>query len=317
MRLSIRTAAFSFVLSVMLWLYITLQAEYEVTVPVRLDVQLPPQRSLREPLPDRVYVKLRGSGWSLLNAMYLDRSARVVVSIPPHTQRGTIGESELRAGFRSSASVAVAIIEPTAIEYDLGTIVQKKVPLVPNVEYEPADGYVLARRLFVVPDSVVVIGSESVLDTVTHWTTRPLVRKQLRRTTVDVVEVVSSPIVRVLPEKILVKGIVQQVAEVTYYDVPVRIESALPSSVRVAPLMVTVTLRGGIEDIVRLLDRDEVPVSVSISREQLRRTGELIEPRVDAPPWAAAVIVEPRFLHYRTILDRPSERGAMSSDASP
>lgn len=192
MRLSIRTAAFSFVLSVMLWLYITLQAEYEVTVPVRLDVQLPPQRSLREPLPDRVYVKLRGSGWSLLNAMYLDRSARVVVSIPPHTQHGTIGESELRAGFRSSASVAVAIIEPTAIEYDLGTIVQKKVPLVPNVEYEPADGYVLARRLFVVPDSVVVIGSESVLDTVTHWTTRPLVRKQLRRTTVDVVEVVSA-----------------------------------------------------------------------------------------------------------------------------
>lgn len=302
MRLSVSTVAFSLLLSVSLWLYISLQADYQMTVPVRVDWQLPADRSLESPLPSQLYVKLAGSGWNLLNALYFDRSMRVEIKLSPQSQARTITEAELRAGFRSSVPLRVLSIEPTVISYQLGIIAQKKVPVVANVQLTPANGYVLARPLVVVPDSALLIGSTSVLDTLKQWPTEPFVRSNLQATIVELVPLVQSPIVRVLPERVLVKGIVQQLAEITYEDVPVIAEQPLDASEQLLPPIVRVTLRGGLADIQTLLDRAEVPVSVSVSAAQLRQQGELVQPTVHAPAWVVEAICEPRWLVYRRLM---------------
>ncbi len=317
MRISIRTAAFSLVLSVMLWLYITLQAEYEVTMPIQLEVHLPSDRSLASPLPAEVYVKLRGTGWNLLNALYLDRSTRIALQLPRDQRTGTLTQAELRAAFRSPVPLRVAEIEPSDLRYQLDIIAQKKVRLEPNLRLDVADGYVLARPLVIVPDSVVVIGSQSVVDTISRWRTVPLERTNLHRSILELVDVEPSPIVRILPEKVIVKGVVQQLAELTYYDVPVNIEARMPADAAVLPSRLKVTVRGGLEDIERILDRAEPPLTLRLTQNQLRSGGELFEPIVDAPAWVHSVALQPRFLVYRRVVPSSDSGFAIRSDASP
>lgn len=307
MRISIPTAAFSLLLSVLLWLYISLQADYQTTIPVRVDWQLPADRSLESPLPPQLYIRLSGSGWNLLNAMYFDQSTRVEIKLSPQYRAGTITEAELRAGFQSSVPLRVLGIDPTAISYQLGIIEQKKVPITADVKLATADGYVLARPLVVVPDSALLIGSTSVLDTIDHWQTEPFVRTNLHADVVELVPLVRSPIVRVLPEHVLIKGIVQQVAEITYEDVPVSVEQPLEASEQILPPIVRVTLRGGLADIQALLDRADMPVSVNVSAAQLRQQGELVQPAVHAPAWVLAAICEPRWLVYRRVVDESGQ----------
>jgi hypothetical protein len=317
MRISIRTAIFSLVLSVMLWLSITLQAEYEVTVPVRLDIRLPRDRSLVSALPSQLYVKLRGTGWNLINALYLDRSTRIALDLPAAERAGLITEAELRAAFRSPVPLGVSSIEPARLEYRLDIIARKKVPLLPRVDLRTADGYVLTGPLVVVPDSVVVIGSQSVVDTIRRWTTVPYVQTDLRTNALELVETERSPIVRVLPEKVLVKGVVQQLAELTYYDVPVHVDAPLPQGAMIAPTCVTVTIRAGLGDIERILDQALPPITVHIGQQQLGVGAELITPHVDAPPWVHSAQLEPRYLVCRYVVGTLAVGSAIRREASP
>ncbi|GIV53943.1 MAG: hypothetical protein KatS3mg039_0461 [Candidatus Kapaibacterium sp.] len=316
MRISIRTAAFSLLLSLMLWVFVTLQAEYEVTAPISLDLQLPADRSLRSPLPAELYVKLRGSGWNLLNVLYLDRSTRIVVDLPRDQRHGTLSQAELRAGFRSPVPLRLVSIEPSAMDYELDIVAQKKVRVQPQVELGAADGYVLTRSLVIVPDSVVIVGSQTVVDTIQRWRTASVRRTDLRKSIVELVPMERSPIVRVLPEKVLIKGVVQPLAEVTYYDVPVRIEAQLPPDAEILPPMVTVIIRAGLEDIEQTLDSRTLPVTVRIGQQQVSSDAELIEPSIVAPSWVHSVAWQPRFLVYRQVKGALAG-SAISKDASP
>ncbi|MCS6999848.1 MAG: hypothetical protein RMK00_00230 [Bacteroidota bacterium] len=302
MRISIGTAAFSLLLSLMLWLFIAFQEEYEVTAPIRFEVQLPPDRSLESPLPEHVYVKLRATGWNLLNALYLGGSTRISVGLAGRAAEGIISEAELRSGFRSSVPLRIVSIEPNAISYRLGNIVQKKVPLVPQVAIEPADGYLLVPPLVLVPDSVVVVGSEETVKRIHAWDTQQRTYRNVQTTVVGLVEVVQSPLLRVLPERVLVKGVIQPVAEMTYFDIPVVVESPLQAGETLLPSVVTVTVRGGLGEIERLLDRQEIPVSVRISPQQLRGKGEMVAPIISTPPGVQAVTCEPPYVVLRRII---------------
>ncbi|MCX7929561.1 MAG: hypothetical protein N2663_02435 [Chlorobi bacterium] len=301
MRLSIRTAVFSFVLSVMLWLYITLQGEYEVTVPVELQVRVPSDQWLDSPLPGQLDVRLRGSGWNLLNALYLDRSMRITVEVTSRQRQGQLTESDLRSGFRSPAQLRLIGIEPQSIEYRLSSVSQKKVPISPDIHFATADGYLVSRPLVLVPDSVLLIGSRSVLDTIRGWQTQSLVRQNVHRSIVELVELERSPILRVLPERVLVKAVVQQIAEATYYDVPVVLEPGPATTKELIPSHVTVTIRGGLEDIERLLEQAEIPITVRVLRTQLASGAEMITPVVNAPAWIRDITVQPQFLLYRRL----------------
>lgn len=298
MHISIRTAAFSLLLSVLLWLYITLQAEYDVTVPIPLEIRVPPNRSLDVPLPSEVYVTVRGRGWNLLNALYLDRSIRIAVDLPARTSEGSITESEMRAQLRTGVPLRVLRIEPTAIDYRLDVLVQKKIPILPRVDVNAADGYVFVPPLVVVPDSAVLVGSARTVDSLTSWPSEQRVYRNVRRSVITLVPMERSALVQVLPEKVLVKATIEPVGELTFYDVPVSV--SLRAGELVLPSYVTVLLRGGLRNIERILESDSIPIHVSISAVQLERGGELVVPAVEVPTGVEAIVV-PRFLVRRRI----------------
>jgi hypothetical protein len=300
MRISIRTAAFSFLLSVLLWLYITLQAEYDVTAPVPLEVRVPANRSLEVPLPSEVYVTLRGSGWNLLNALSIDRTIRIAVDLPARTDDGTLTETEMRAQFRTTVPLRIVRIEPSAIDYRLDVLAEKKVPILPRVDVSAADGYVLVPPLVVVPDSAVLVGSARVVDSLSSWPTELRVHRSERRSVITLVPLERSPIVKVLPERVLVKATIDPVGELTLYDVPV--STSLRAGEELLPMHVTVLLRGGLRTIERLLERDSIPLRVGVPPALLDRDGELVAPTVEAPPGIEA-IVTPRFLVRRRVSD--------------
>jgi hypothetical protein len=297
-RISIRAAAFSIFLSVILWLYITLQGEYDVTVPVPLELQLPANRSFDVAPPSSVYVTLRGSGWNLLNALYIDRSVRIAVELPSQSRGGTISEAELRSRFRSAVPIRVLRIEPSSIDYQLGVLVQKKVPILPRIAVTAADGHVFVPPLVLVPDTAVVVGSARVVDSLSCWPTQQLIRSNQRQTFTELIALEQSPIVRVLPEHVLVKAAIEPVGELTLYDVPV--QSSLNSDEYVLPPYVTVLLRGGLSRIERLLERDDLAIRVTLPDERSNRDHELLEPIVVVPPGIQAS-VSPRFLVTRRI----------------
>ncbi len=305
-RISLRAAAFSLILSVVLWLYITLQAEYDVTVPIPLELRLPANRSFDVAPPSLVYVTLRGSGWNLLNTLYIDRSVRIAVDLPSQSRGGTISEAELRSRFRTAVPIRVLRIEPSSIDYQLGVLVQRKVPILPRVVVTSADGHVFVPPLILVPDSAVVVGSARVVDSLSSWPTQQLMRINQRQTFTELLALEQSPIVRVLPDHVLLKAAIEPIGELTLYDVPVHL---WPNSDEyVVPPYVTVLLRGGLSRIEHLLERDDFAIHVTLPEEPSGHDHELVEPIVVVPPGIQAS-VSPRFLVTRRMKTMMNEHG--------
>jgi hypothetical protein len=66
-RRNVGILAYCIVLAALLWGYVTLTRTYEDYIAVPFAVQTPRSAALLSTVPDRVTIRVRGTGWQLLN----------------------------------------------------------------------------------------------------------------------------------------------------------------------------------------------------------------------------------------------------------
>ena len=253
-------------LSLMLYVAVQLQQPVTESFPIKLNVLLPPGRTLQQK-PPTVQVEVSGKGSQLMKLRSLPGAFTRQV---PDTLSGSIWTIFLEPSdldLPKGADVRVVDIRPRAITLMLDSVARKDVRIVPFVTVVPDSGQVLHGGISISPTIARLVGPEKNLATIESVTTIPTeiasVSGAFSRTVP--IDTTRLGIVRISPRQVTVTGEMGMLAERTFPSIPVETGAGAVTSFVMTPARVSVAVRGP-EARVRTLTRDSVRVIAHIGR---------------------------------------------------
>lgn len=163
-------------LSFMLWLSLSLGEERAVTLdlPIRV-AEVPEGQALAETPPSSARVQVRGSGLELLRLLYDPPSIRVSATSE------VVGLEEA-LDLPQVADVRVESIIPSSIELQMEPRTTRPIPVISRAEIELASAHELLSEPELEPDSIQVVGAQSIVDSLSGWPTEQIVIEDLQDT---------------------------------------------------------------------------------------------------------------------------------------
>lgn len=272
----------SIIFSVVIWASVTLSGDFysTVTMPVKF-VDLPAGFSVGEKTPHFVTLKLKGKGWKIAS---LSIGKQVEYIVPVEKRTGKVKIDLLNAINDNSwigSDLQITDIFPREINFFIDEVGIKKIPVEPELELKFKSGYGLASPIEIIPDSVLISGSKSVLKEISNIQTEKTVL-ELDESSSEVVSLQKFSGLSVYPENVTIKFNVQQVVEKEFISIPVKVENVPPDrSVVLNPGEVTISVKGGI-DILGKLSNEDFKVYTNYI-EMLRDTLGSIIPVIELP----------------------------------
>lgn len=284
-------------LSTVLWLTVTRDHVVERSLRVPLEYQnIPAELELTGEPPASVDVRIRGAS-SLLARL---EPGEVVAVLDLHGARpGQRLFHLLTDQVRVPFGVEVTQVAPPTLSLTLERSGRRRVPVVPEIEGEPAPGFV-AGRVTVDPPFVEVTGPESRLNAIREATTEPISVQGAMADVRDRVTIgVADAALRLNEPRsaAVVVEIVPAPIERSVKDVRVRVRNAGQGlRVSVRPATVTVVLRGRREAL-GALDASRLEVFVDVA--SLGPGRYVLPARGEAGPDYGVVRTEPETVEVR------------------
>ena len=250
-----------------LLLYVAVAAQEQVTqeLPMRLDVRVPPGRTLLG-APDALTVVLRGKIAELLRL----RLFRQVITLQvPDTLSTATWTTALQVGsvdLPKGADVQVAEIKPSNITIQLDSVASKEVPIVARVTVQPESGQAIDGGLQITPSVARLVGPDRLLSRIESVATVPTAFDAVRGSFTRLVQIDTSllGIVRVTPLDVRVSGSTTAVFERVFNLLPVESGAGPLTGYELRPSRATVVVRGP-EAVVQALTKDSLKVIVHLT----------------------------------------------------
>ncbi|NER11070.1 YbbR-like protein [Muriicola jejuensis] len=155
--------------SFMAWLISQLSETYTDQVTFKLNyVRVPDTLLLMGASQDDVSLAVRGSGWQFLGSRFSSGTLNINLSKVTYNRgRFFLGEQNYREQLSSALPDAMSVVRwnTDTLFFEFSRLVSKKVPVIPEIELNLAQDYLLERDLEIMPDSVLITGPEKELDT--------------------------------------------------------------------------------------------------------------------------------------------------------
>jgi YbbR domain-containing protein len=163
-------------LSLVLWLSLTLQEQRMVSIAFPVEIAgVPEGQALVERPPSSVTVQLRGTGMDLL---------RLVFTPPPIQVRAEQGRVDVQEALNLPRAVNAQVesVTPRVIDVQMEPRIQRTVPIRPRLHVQLEAAHELIEPPTIEPDSVTVVGAESVVQSLAEWPTDSLVMRNVQDT---------------------------------------------------------------------------------------------------------------------------------------
>lgn len=232
-------------LGLLLWVNVSVEERVEQEVPVRMEWEVRDTSVVLVDAPDQVGALVQGRGGDVIDMGTSGPSIRYVVDSATAGTR-TVRLRPDMVSKPQSANVQVISVRPSEIRLRFEQRTARRVPVRPNLEAEAAENFAVVAGPVVEPDSVVIRGPRSEVDSVGIVTTESRSLAGLRRTRrvdlrVQLPEGVAH--VDVSPGIVLATVEVDSVVERTF-RLRVRRSAPIPADLVPRPDSVTVTVRG-------------------------------------------------------------------------
>lgn len=283
----------SIALAALIWLLVSGEQIVERALRIPLEfTNLPAQLELVGDTPTVVDVRVRGSSGALsrvatgeLVAVLDLRTAR------PGQRLFHLTGADVRAPF----GIEVVQIAPSNVSIAFELAATKVVPVVPGVEGEPADGYVVGT-VTADPATVVVVGAASAVARLTAAITEPLSIAGATEPVTESVNIgVADPSVRLQSPESAQVTVNVTAAPVEWAIAGITVRAAAGESAQISPTEVTVFVRGPRDARASTVEDFEA----SVDTEGLRAGLFQLRVRVTPPARVGVIRVEPPFVRVR------------------
>ncbi|MEZ4985101.1 MAG: YbbR-like domain-containing protein [Saprospiraceae bacterium] len=288
-----------FAIAFFFWLMVKLSKDYTIVAPFSLVYELPTGRAFVNSPPQVVYANLRASGWSLIR--YTVKNAKKYALRYPvgNADIFSVSTATLRDDIDSLLSDGILITDllTEGIIVQIEKQATRKIPVVAHTQLTFASEYGLTGDIHTTPDSVVITGPRSVIDTIQVWATDSLLLKGLDQSVAQSVALrQTNGTVRIEPTEVLVHIPVQRYIEKTF-QLPITIVHTNQDSVRVFPDKVTLTCVLGLDDFDLVVADDfEVVAHIPLSNHGLQNA--VIVELTSYPDYVRSWTITPRSVEY-------------------
>jgi len=297
-RFTILNITGSVLLAMTLWLYVSLTRTYEGDVLVPVIAIPPPGQTVLSNVPKFITVHVRTSGLNLVNMTYYNKPQACTLLVPRMQSLGpdqyAMNNAELLRTLSDVVPSRMLSTIPSELTVRTGTPEIAKVPLTVPYAISVRPGFILASPPTPDVKMVTIRGMKSVVENIKQWSTRKVFMDDAHEAAVIEVPVLDSlaSSVDVSPKLIKVRLDIQRLADQQIVDVPVKlVGAAAQAGAAVRPSHITVTVRGGVENIATL-SRDDLTAEI----EQIPTSG-YTTPKVRLSKNARVVSVTPRLVH--------------------
>ena len=210
-----------FLLSVVFWFMTKLSKEYEGTIkyPVVYN-NLPDNKLLQENPLDFIEVYVKASGFKLISAkvspnkLEIDASNIYYKSLTDYYL--LVSQQKLAIQKQMMTGVQIDHFIRDSIAFNLGLLRSKKIPvnLVTDITFD--DRYELKEAISINPDSILIQGPESILDTISFISTTLFQKNQLNSSIKEFINIKKFPKesnIRIQQDKIEIYAIVEEFTE--------------------------------------------------------------------------------------------------------
>lgn len=302
-RFSLVSLLMSFLLAVGLWIYVSMNSQYTTVVDLPLFVNLPEDRAIETPIPQTIRAQVRGAGWQLFNLNF-SFPPRCVVTISDEMLQGDqttfrLTRKVLEQGIQLPAQVEPLGFIPDTLAFQVGTVSRKRVPVYPVLDVTLQDGFIITGIPHVEPDSVDIMGNRNILENISFWKTEPIQLENLYKPASMTARLSDSlgNIVQLSRSVVSVYLDVQQIAEMTFTNVPVELLSApANNNILLQPSTISLTVRGGINQI-SILSQNDIKVYVDYA-DLLQNTTGILTPKVTLPADINVLNMTPPRIRY-------------------
>lgn len=152
-------------LALLLWLYASTDKSYEYTFSYSLELaNLSPDFILAEPLPKVVKIKVYGRGKELLKFLLFEKKNLKIDAREFHTGKRMFPLKKEMVDIPEGLDLsAMEVLSPRDLKINLQKVEEKKVPIIAQLSFTPAEGYFIKGEAKLIPDRVRVRGpSESI-----------------------------------------------------------------------------------------------------------------------------------------------------------
>lgn len=252
-------------LSLMLYLVVAAQEQVTQELPMKLEVRVPPGRTLLD-APRELTVVLRGRITELLRL----RLFRQVIPLQvPDTLSSAFWTSPIppqSVELPKGADVQVSEIRPAVVTIQLDSVASKEVPIVPRFTVVPESGQAFEGGLQITPSVARLIGPERLLSRIESVSTLPSAFDKVSGPFTRVAQIDTAPlgVVRISPHDVRVSGSTTAVFERVFNFLPVESGAGPLTGYELRPARATVVVRGP-EAVIQALTKDSLKVIVHLT----------------------------------------------------
>jgi len=250
-----------------LTLYVAVAAQEQETqdFAMRLDVRVPPGRTMLSD-PPSVRVTLRGKGGELLKLRLFRQiiTLRVPDTLSSATWIRTIAPSDIE--LPKGADLLVADIAPRDVAIQLDPVASKEVPIVARVQVVPESGQTLEGGLQITPSVARIVGPDRQVAAIESVSTVPTALDGVHGTFTRFVplDTTTLGVVRLAPKEVRVTGSTATVFERVFNLLPIESGAGPLTGYELQPPRAAVTVRGP-EALVQALTKDSLKVIIHLT----------------------------------------------------
>ena len=272
----------AFFLAVLLWLFVVSGNNYTMMLDIPIEARnLNAQKAYLEEVPDYASVILEGKGRDLFKSFILKNysESKLVLDLEGISQEY---EFILNEYFEKNPSKVVLppshhvrfveVVYPNRIKIKLDEILEKKVPIVSNINVIVKDGHVQIGKTKFEPDSINIIGPRVELDKITSvYTVEDTLNNLFKTTESEIDLLVPNRLIKYSFKRVKYLFNIQHISERIIVDIPVNVINKI-KGIRVfpSPQTVSLTLVGGVEQIAKIKPLD-ISVTVDFSLWELEK----------------------------------------------
>ncbi|MFA5513277.1 MAG: hypothetical protein WC313_12590 [Candidatus Kapaibacterium sp.] len=289
-----------------LWLYTSLGSDYTTLVNLPVIIRLPEDRAFEEPPPRSVMIEAKGTGWNLFNLLYFNKSKRVFIDLYNtriNSPEYDITRTAILKGLQAFDRVELSDVLTDGLNILTGKVTTYSVPVEPVLNIIPGDGFTLVGKPKLEPDVIEIRGNDKIVSTIKNWKTKPAVFENRNSSFIESLELSDSldGIINLSKRYVKFTAEIQQTAEVTFDEVKISVRGGIvPKNHFLYPEHVSITFRGGIEEIIQL-NPDKISVTLNYADIVNNKTGILV-PKVEYPGNSEVIIMSPNHIYNYKII---------------
>ena len=280
-----------------LMLYVAVQAQQPIkqTFSMKLDIEVPRGRSLRQK-PPTIQVQVSGKGAELLRLRTFPTAITKRVPDTLSTSSWQIRLENTDVPVPKGVDVTVDAITPREVTISLDSVTRKDVRVVPVLTVVPESGFVLRGGVSISPTIARLVGPEQDLAAIESVMT---VTTEITNVTGAFsralpIDTSALGIVRIAPRQVTVSGDVEALQRRTFAGIAVESGAGQLVGVSLAPPRVSVSIQGPAERVDRMT-RDSIRVVAVLTADGTHARLRVLSPTgVDARPSPDSVAVRRR-----------------------